>query len=338
MKKYWIVGISLLFSSVTLLYAQTPAYTPTAAPTKTPPATATSATSTSETETPEADNNPFAQRAINIPYSQEDLTVLVGNVQRPNGIIWLNNNLYTACNGDYTLYEVNAVTGQTITLVFGVQNAYTLYGETTPQGYNLWIPDFQTNQFVLVDQRRTAPRVIVRQGLDAPWGVAAFDEGSFLITNVRSNTIVHVTRNGTLQQVADGLRAPTGIVVDDDRVYVANNGSARRAIEWFERSSLAPDAEKAPVAKPLVSGLQNAHNLVMGADGYLYFTYALGTRGVVGRVLPENCLEGCTNEAVEIVVYTDIEAPLAGLAFSPEMRLYVHSIFKPEIYWVDLYK
>lgn len=334
MNKRIILACYMLLCSVFAVVGQTPAYTPTPAPTKTALPATTTATATAETET---ESQRFAVSSIETPYNQEDLSVLVGNVQRPNGILWLNNNLYTACNGDYTLYQIDAITGRTVTLVFGVQNAYTLYGEETPQGYNLWIPDFQTNQIVLVDQRRTAPRVIVRQGLESPWGIALFDENAFLVTNVRGNNIVHVTRTGEVQPVMQDLRSPTGIVVEGDKVYVANNGSARRAIEWFERSTLQPNSETAPSAKPLVSGLQNVHNLVLGGDGYLYFTYALGTRGVVGRVQPEECLEGCTNEAVEIVVYTDIEAPLAGLTFSPDMRLYVHSIFKPEIYWVDLY-
>jgi hypothetical protein len=77
---------------------------------------------------------------------------------------------------------------------------------------------------------------------------------------------------------------------------------------------------------------------VLGPDGYLYFAYSLGTRGVIGRVDPEVCREnnGCNIDRVEIVLYTELAAPLAGLAISPDMRLYVHTIFRPEIYWVQL--
>jgi hypothetical protein len=31
-----------------------------------------------------------------------------------------------------------------------------------------------------------------------------------------------------------------------------------------------------------------------------------------------------------------LAAPLAGMTLSPDMHLYIHSIFSPEIYWVDL--
>jgi hypothetical protein len=37
-------------------------------------------------------------------------------------------------------------------------------------------------------------------------------------------------------------------------------------------------------------------------------------------------------------VYTELAAPLAGLTISPDMRLYVHSIFSPDVYWIDLNK
>jgi hypothetical protein len=70
----------------------------------------------------------------------------------------------------------------------------------------------------------------------------------------------------------------------------------------------------------------------------LYFAYALGTRGVVGRVDPEFCMEngGCSNDQVEVVLFTELAAPLAGLTFSDDMRLFVHTIYRPEIYWVQI--
>jgi hypothetical protein len=88
-----------------------------------------------------------------------------------------------------------------------------------------------------------------------------------------------------------------------------------------------------------VSGLQNVSVLAMGGDGYLYFAYALGTRGVVGRIQPEQCQEsGCTADQVEIVVFTELQAPLAGLAISPDMELFIHTIYRPEIYRIKIYE
>lgn len=269
------------------------------------------------------------------PFNQGDLSVLVGNVQRPNGIVWFNGKLYTACNGDWTLYEVDAVTGATQTFIFGVKNAYMLYVEPTDQGFNLWVTDFDSNRLIRLDQSRTAPVEVVGN-LSTPWGIAPLGE-DFLVSSARGNELLRITRRGEVTSVLKDLRSPTGIVVDNrNRVYWANNGSARRAIEWLPSSELGSDEAK---PRPLVSGLQNASGLVLAEDGYLYFTYALGTRGVVGRIDPSLCLEnGCSNEQVEIVVYTELQAPLAGLAISPNMRLYVHTIFRPEIYWVDLYR
>jgi hypothetical protein len=84
--------------------------------------------------------------------------------------------------------------------------------------------------------------------------------------------------------------------------------------------------------------VQNVTGLALGNDGLLYFAYSLGTRGVVGRVDANACAEagGCENADVEIVVFTELAAPLAGLTISPDNRLYVHTMFQPEIYWVQL--
>lgn len=319
-KKLELLIIFIIFGIGGIAFAQQPTTTP--APTKT--VTPITPVTTESTQVP-------LVITIEEPFVQEDLNVLVGNVQRPNGIVWLNGNLYTACNGDFTLYEVNAETGATTTFVYGVRNAYTLYGENVANGFSLWIPDFDTNQIVRVNESRNAPRTVASELLDAPWGISYYTENSFLVTNFRAGNIVEVTRDGEVSLWLEGLRSPAGIVVDEDAVYVANNGSARRAIEWVSIE------DEVPTLRPLVSGLDSTTGIQLGADNYLYFAYSLGTRGVVGRVNPEECREnGCTNENVEIVVYTDLQSPLAGLSLSPDMRLFVHTIYRPEIYWVDL--
>lgn len=303
-----------------------------------------------ETATPAPSNTPNAEviseagpiAVAELPplprsFTQEDMSVLVGNVQRPNGMVWFEDQLYTACAGDWTLYRIDSRNAETITFVTGVQNAHMVHAEATESGFNLWIPDANTDRLVRIDQSRFAPTVITTEGLDAPWGIVDLDDEHFLVSNLRSDNIVVVNRDGELREGLVGLRGPAGLERNDDIVYVANNGSARRAIEWFDINDL--DAEEAVegITQPLVSGLQNVSNVVLAADGYLYFTYALGSRGVVGRVNPTACYEeGCSNDDVEIVVFTELPAPLAGLTISDDMRLFVHTIFRPELYWVQL--
>ena len=265
------------------------------------------------------------------PFLQSDLALIVGNVQRPNGIVWFEDTIYTVCNGDWTIYKIDDRTGDTITYVFGVRNGNSMVAEATEAGFDLWVPDPDSGALWKVDQRRAAPASI-QSNLAAPWGITRLDKDSFLITDTRSNSIMLVPINGAPSTVQSELRAPTGIVRDGNRVYFANGGSARRGIEFFE---YAEDGSLSAV-RPLVSGIQNTTNILMGADGYLYFSYALGTRGVVGRVYPPNCLEnGCSNQDVEMVVFSDIPAPLA-IAVSDDLRLFLHSRFKPEFYWVQL--
>ena len=313
--------------------------TPTPAPSKTPAPTATQEPSdvpTAEVET--SARSTIAAQDLR-QYSQGDLRILVGNVQRPNGIVWFENKLYAACSGDFTLYEIDSVTGSTVTFSSGVRDANTIWIEELDNGFNVWMPDFDTNQLLRGDHLRGLPAIIVDENLDGPWGLAYLDESHFLVTNALSDTIVLANRDGSSNIVMDGLRYPTGIVVDRHVAYVANRGSARRAIEWFDVTQLDPEAIADDLTQPLVSGLQNVSNLVLAPDGYLYFTYALAERGVVGRVNPEECRDGgCTNEQVEIVILTDGRtAPLAGLTIADDMRLFVHTVYDSEIFWVQLY-
>jgi hypothetical protein len=310
--------------------------TPTLAPSKTPAptlrVTLTSQVSEQSTITP---SNQFIE-----PFTQDALSILTGNIQRPNGLVWYDEKLYTSCSGDWTLYQIDPSTGTTIQYIYGVKNAHTIYATTDENGITLWVPDFQSNSLVQIT-KGVSKNIASR--LQGPWGIADLNGQQFLVTNLLGNEILTISRGGEVKRAVTNLRSPAGIVVDQQYIYVANVGSARRAIEWLtaddlESANIAPDAQNNSQVNSLVSGLQNVTNLTLAPDGYLYFTYALGTRGVVGRINPQTCREngGCTNDQVEIVVYSELAAPLAGLSISPDMRLFVHSIFSPDIYWVQL--
>lgn len=271
-----------------------------------------------------------------IPLTQADLSVLTGNVQRPNGMIWFNDYLYTICTGDWTIYQLDTRNGTTQTYIYGIRNSHSIFVEDS-NGTNitLWIPDFDTNSLLRVNQN-SSPRSVATD-LEGPWGIALLDPNHFVVTNLVGNSIAIISRDGVVETVIDDLRAPTAVVTDNAFIYVANNGSSRRSIEWISKNNLTSNAD--PKLEPLVTGLQNTTSMTLGSDGRLYFAYALGTRGVIGRIDPTICREtdgGCTNEQAEIVLYTELAAPLAGLTISPDMRLYFHTIYRPEIYWVDL--
>ncbi len=322
--KYIIALVILL--SANIIFAQEE--TPTEAPSKTPTVIPTQIDETNEEQSTENENISTLEN----PFTQEDLQLIVGNVQRPNGIAWHEGELYTVCNGDWTLYRINDTTGDTITFVFGVKNGSDLIAESTENGFDLWIPDGDSDTLWKVDHNRSAP-LVINSDLISPWGIIRADDNSFLITSSRQNSILNVSESGVVEEVFTGLRSPTGIARDNDFIYFANGGSARRGLEWFE----AVDDGTYTEPQPLVSGLQNITNVIIGNDGYLYFGYALGTRGVVGRVLPSNCREnGCTNEDVEIVIFSDLPAPIAGLTISDDMRIFLHSRYRPEIYWVQI--
>lgn len=322
-----LCGLWIVFLTTVAVHAQDDGATPTDAPSKTPAPAATLEAALEDRGIPIAS------------LTQGDLRILTGNVQRPNGITWFEGQIYAACTGDWTIYQLDDETGQTVTYIYGVRNAHTLFPERGADNeLNLWVPDFQANSLSRVTRAGIAP---VTSNLNGPWGIAYYDAESFIITNIYGNSVSRVGRDGTVTPVIEGLAAPTGIVRDDQNVYVANNGSTRRAIEWYSVSDLAAD-QPTPVPeaanRSLVSGLQNVTGLALGPDNFLYFAYSLGTRGVVGRVNPAVCASngGCTQDQVEIVVLTELAAPLAGLTISPDMRVYLHTMFSPDIYWGQL--
>lgn len=321
MKRYILIVI-LSTSLLTVSNAQDGSPTP--APSKTPEMAATSE---------QIETNDEALSNYQGPFIQEDLEVIVGNVQRPNGIVWYDGFLFTACNGDWTIYRIDDTTGETITYIFGVQDSHSMFAEQSSTGFNVWIPDFAQDRLFVIDESRTAPVSVTSENLNGPWGIAQLDANHFLVSNLKANNIVQISRDGEVTMFLEDLRNPAGIVTSEEHLYLANNGSARRAIEWVDLGD--PDLE----TKSLVSGLQGASGLLLGPDGYLYFTFSLGNRGVVGRVNPEDCLDKeCQQDDVDIVLFSELPAPLSGLSISPDGRLFVHTIYRSEIYWVDLYQ
>ncbi len=270
---------------------------------------------------------PTAEAPPRLPFLQGDLNLLVGNVQRPNGLVYYDGSLFTVCSGDWTIYKVDAQTGDSTSFVFGVHNGNSLIAERSEAGFDLFVPDPDTGALWQLDQRRQAPIKVAEQ-LAAPWGIARLDLETLLVSDTRANAIFAIDNVGEVTTLAEGLRAPTGIVRHEDHLYIANGGSARRGIEAFHLAS--------GELKPLISGIQNPSNIALGADDMLYFAYALGTRGVVGRVDPLLCLEdGCSSDDVLPVVFSDVPAPLA-ITLADDMRLFLHSRYRPEFYWVQL--
>ena len=331
---FTIAILTILITTQTPTNAQDNAPSPTRAPTKTPtppPNQQTATTSTPVTTTQNLE-----------PLTQNDLSVLTGNIQRPNGLFWFENKLYTSCTGDWTLYEINIEDKATVQYIFGIRNAHSMYAERNQENneVSLWIPDFQTNTLAHIDRSGLQ---VVTSNLDGPWGITPADQSHFFVTNLLENSLTKIARSGETTELLTNLRSPAGIAANSEHTYIANTGSARRAIEWLNTPELLTitepiDTENTNSAQILVTGLQNTTNLNLASDGYLYFTYALGTRGVVGRVNPVVCREngGCTHDQVEIVIYTELATPLAGLTISPDMQLYIHSMFSPDIYWVQL--
>jgi hypothetical protein len=321
-----VLLLMLLFGVPGTFAQNTATPIPTLDPTFTAPSNAT--TAPSSTSAP-----------ATLPLDQSDLTVLTGNVQRPNGITWLDGVLYVACSGDWTIYEIQADSGRTISYTGGLRDAHALYAEPgTNDLAVIWAPDFRLNSFVRATRGQTTT-IAEGEIFDGPWGMTYLTENEFLVTNLLGDTLVAVSRDGETRVVLEELASPAGILMYQDYMLVANNGSTRRAVEWYPSAAARADASSDErEGATLVSGLSSATGLAMDDQGMLYIAYSLGTRGVVGRVNPLECIAngGCAVDDVEVVLYSELAAPLAGLTISPDRRMFVHTMFAPDIYWVQL--
>ena len=122
--RLFMVSLFLLVAiTPQVLFAQdSDSVTPTPAPSKTP------------TSEPSTNGNELNFQTPLQPYTQADLAILTGNGQRPNGIVWHDNYLYTVCTGDSTIYQLDDSTAVTRTFIYGVRNAHTMYAENLSNG------------------------------------------------------------------------------------------------------------------------------------------------------------------------------------------------------------
>lgn len=270
------------------------------------------------------------------PLTADDLSTFSPPLQRPNGMTSVGGQLFVSCSGDGTIYLIDAETGEAASYVYGVANAHTLYAESVGDALHLWVPDYDAGN---VKHYTEAGVETLANGLEGPWGIARLSDEAFLVTGQRGDALSLVRRDGEHEVVLEGLDEPTDLVVDASAglVYVANGSGDDRAVEWYSLDDLR-DGEPAPEGGRLVEGLDSPTDIHAAEDGYLYVAYADGDEGLVGRVDAAACHErgGCAAEDVTVVIESGLPAPLAGLTTSPSGRLYLHTAYGEEIYWVQM--
>ena len=153
--------------------------------------------------TPTAAATPSPAESPRLPFLQSDLTLLMGNVQRPNGLVYFDGSLFTICSGDWTIYKVDAETGDSISFVFGVQNGNSLIAESTEAGFDLFVPDPDSGALWQLDQRRQAP-VKVAEELAAPWGITRLGDDVLLVSDTRANAVFAINGDGEQTKLVEG--------------------------------------------------------------------------------------------------------------------------------------
>lgn len=280
------------------------------------------------------DPTPTAPDGGTLPFTQADLREFTGNVSRPNGMVWLNDEIFVVCAGDQTVYKLYGTSGATDTYIYGVMDAHTIYAEQQANGaVDLWVPDYKAGSLLRVTPTDVE---VIASDMFGPWGIVFLTRTTFLVSNRLNGMVELVTRSGERVPYLEGLALPTGLAHDTRFLYVANSGDPDRAVEWYPLQ-MTPD-DQTVGEHTLISGLDRVMSIQVGPDGYLYFAYEKDELGVIGRIDPEQCRTngGCTAEEVEPVVLTEMPAPLAGLTFAPDGRLFFHERYGTSLYWVPV--
>ena len=167
-------------------------------------------------------------------------------MQRPNGIAWFNNKLYTACTGDGTVYEIDDTTGADARL--HLRHSRMRKRSTSKQdaqnNLTLWVPDYQANTLTKVT--RSGVETVARN-LHGPWGIAYVDEQHFLLTNLLEQYASTCSAAmGTIRFCWKTWRRRWGLFMMIETLYVANYGSTRRSIEWYRFDAVLNGADQTP--------------------------------------------------------------------------------------------
>ena len=118
--------------------------------------------------------------------------------------------------------RINDTTGDTITFVFGVKNGNTLIAEHTDEGFDLWVPDSDSNVLWKVDQNRSAP-VSINDQLDYTMGHSTerCREHSSSQTQ-KATPSLEVSESGVANSISNRLKvSPTGMARHDDYIYTS---------------------------------------------------------------------------------------------------------------------
>jgi len=178
----------------------------------------------------------------------------------------------------------------------------------------------------------------VARDLHGPWGLAYVDEEHFLLTNLLSNTVNLLSRDGDNQVLLDGLSAPMGLVHDEETVYVANYGSTRRSIEWYDYDAVLDGSADARRSRSCAGQrLAERDRLAAWQRRQALLCLRASNRGMIGRVDPQIC--GRTAVAVTINRDRALQRPrgaAGGLNAHAGHAAVRHTMFQTDLYWADI--
>lgn len=250
----------------------------------------------------------------NTPLDPAKIEPFVTGIKEPHGLGVIGNELFVSSWGDKAIYRVNLQTGERRLLADELDGAHDMV--ESPDG-ELVTPLFRDGRVVKVrldDGRVTT----LARDLDGPNGIVRARNGGYYVTNAKDGTLVKVDEDGKVSKVADGLREPAGVVVDNDNII--------RLAQFDDPPNSVLQIQDNGNRSTLISGLQNAEslavdygkNLIIGhtADGKvafdIFFTRSEAPQRILTTTLPGPAVGPVTDGTY---LYFESAAPGQGTVY-----------------------
>ncbi|WP_313801878.1 SMP-30/gluconolactonase/LRE family protein [Sphingobium sp.] len=169
---------------------------------------------------------------------------------------------------------------------------------------------------------------LVRQGLDAPEGIASSPDGRLFISN-GGGAIGVLERDGTLRQIGKAL-APNGVAVDrEGRVVIANMGLLKKGPGPLQRIDVATGRVETLVSELEGRQLVASNGPATTRDGDIYCTHSTwGPIGNIGTTTPAGFIYRVAPDGKASIVARGLRG-VNGLCLDREER-YVYASLTAE--------
>ena len=198
--------------------------------------------------------------------TQQQAEPFVTGVREPHGLGIADGELFVSSWEDQAIYRVNLQTGERTLVTDGVDGAHDMV--IGPDG-KLVVPLFKDGRVVKIDRKDGRVETLT-DALSGPNGITRARSGGYYVTDAKDGRLVKVEENGDVRQIADGLREPAGVVVDNDNII--------RLAQYADPINSVIQIQDNGNKTTLVKGLQQAESLAVDYGKNLIIGHTDGGR------------------------------------------------------------